>query len=93
MRVDEADRRIEGPLERARLRGRLRVGRDLHRLRPEPAGAGTELRFRHHGLTPQLECFEMCLAGWTHYLASLVDYVDRGTGTPNPPADVARFAA
>ncbi len=48
----------------------------------QPAGAGTELRFCHHGLTPQLECFEMCNEGWTHYLTSLVDYVDRGVGHP-----------
>ncbi len=59
----------------------------------EPVGAGTELRFRHHGLNPRLECFEACHAGWTRYLASLVDYVDRGAGSPNPPADVERFAA
>jgi uncharacterized protein YndB with AHSA1/START domain len=59
----------------------------------EPAGAGTELRFHHHGLNPGLECFEMCQAGWTRHLASLVDYVDRGAGSPNPPADVERFAA
>lgn len=49
----------------------------------EPAGAGTELRFRHHGLTPQFECFDMCNEGWTHYLGSLVDYVDRGAGRPD----------
>ncbi len=59
----------------------------------EPAGAGTELRFHHHGLNPGLECFEMCHRGWTHFLASLVDYVDQGAGRPNPPADVERFAA
>ena len=47
-----------------------------------PAGAGTKLTFRHRGLTPQLECFDMCHEGWTHYLASLVDYVDRGEGQP-----------
>lgn len=47
-----------------------------------PAEAGTELTFRHRGLTPQLECFDMCHEGWTHYLASLVDYVDRGEGQP-----------
>ncbi len=46
------------------------------------AGEGTELRFAHKGLTPQLECFDMCHEGWTHYLASLVDYVDRGEGEP-----------
>ena len=59
----------------------------------EPGDAGTELRFHHHGLNPGLECFETCQAGWTHFLASLVDYVDRGAGSPNPPADVERFAA
>jgi uncharacterized protein YndB with AHSA1/START domain len=59
----------------------------------EPVGAGTDLHFRHHGLNPGLECFEQCHAGWTHYLASLVDYVDRGAGQPKPPADLERFAA
>ena len=47
-----------------------------------PAGDGTELRFRHVGLTPQFECYEMCHAGWTHYLASLVAYTERGVGDP-----------
>jgi uncharacterized protein YndB with AHSA1/START domain len=47
-----------------------------------PAGGGTELRFVHKGLTPALECFDMCHEGWTHYLASLVDSVDRGEGEP-----------
>jgi uncharacterized protein YndB with AHSA1/START domain len=59
----------------------------------EPGGAGTSLRFHHHGLNPGLECYEICQAGWTRHLASLVDYVDRGVGSPNPPADVERFAA
>ncbi len=57
------------------------------------AGTGTELHFDHHGLNPRLECFDDCQAGWTHFLASLVDYVDQGTGNPNPAADVQRFAA
>jgi uncharacterized protein YndB with AHSA1/START domain len=57
----------------------------------DPIPSGTELRFHHHGLNPSLECFEMCNAGWTRHLASLVDYVDRGAGSPNPPAE--RFAA
>ena len=57
----------------------------------QPLHGGTELRFQHHGLNPELECYETCNAGWTRYLASLVDYVDRGSGSPNPPAE--RFAA
>ena len=30
-----------------------------------PAGTGTELTFRHAGLTPQLECWDDCFAAWT----------------------------
>ena len=45
-------------------------------------GDGTELRFRHVGLTPQFECYDMCHAGWTHYLASLVAYAEHGVGDP-----------
>ena len=56
-----------------------------------PAGTGTELHFRHQGLNPGLECFDDCHAGWTHYLASLVDFVDQGAGSPGAPDE--RFAA
>ena len=41
------------------------------------------LYFRHQGLTPELECFDMCHEGWTHYLASLVSYVETGEGQPS----------
>jgi uncharacterized protein YndB with AHSA1/START domain len=50
-----------------------------------PTEGGSELRFRHVGLNPQLDCFDMCEAGWTHYLASLVAYVDSGAGDPYRP--------
>ena len=43
---------------------------------------GCDLRFRHDGLSPQLECYEMCRAGWEQYLPSLRDYVETGTGNP-----------
>ena len=46
------------------------------------AGSGTELRFRHAGLTPQLECWDDCLAGWTHFMASIQTCAETGTGTP-----------
>ena len=42
------------------------------------------LYFRHQGLTPELECFDMCHEGWTHYLDSLVSYVETGQGQPQP---------
>ena len=58
---------------------------------PDGTGTGTDLHFHHRGLNPGLECFDDCQAGWTHYLASLVGYVDGGVGSPNPPAE--RFAA
>ncbi|HEY0934157.1 MAG TPA: SRPBCC domain-containing protein [Trebonia sp.] len=39
------------------------------------AGAGTELRFRHVGLTPQLDC-------WTYFMASIKSFAETGAGTP-----------
>jgi len=47
------------------------------------AGAGAMLYFRHQGLTPELECFDMCHAGWTHFIASLVSYAETGVGQPD----------
>jgi len=51
-------------------------------LTPRGAG-GCALRFRHQGLTPHLECFSTCRAGWDQYLASLHDYVESGHGNPS----------
>jgi uncharacterized protein YndB with AHSA1/START domain len=50
--------------------------------RLRPGDAGTTLEFRHEGLTPQLECYEHCSRGWEHFLPSLRDYVETGTGSP-----------
>jgi uncharacterized protein YndB with AHSA1/START domain len=47
------------------------------------AGDGSVLHFRHQGLTPALECYDMCHEGWTHYVASLVSYVETGQGQPS----------
>jgi uncharacterized protein YndB with AHSA1/START domain len=41
-------------------------------------GDGSELHFRHHGLTPELECIEMCTLGWNSYLAKLGQYAGSG---------------
>lgn len=43
----------------------------------------TVLRFEHLGLTSELQCHALCEGGWTHFLASLVQYVETGTGTPH----------
>ena len=47
-----------------------------------PAGTGTELRFRHAGLTPQLDCWDACAAAWTSFMASIETFAKTGTGTP-----------
>jgi hypothetical protein len=47
-----------------------------------PADEGTQLRFRHAGLTPQLECWNDCFAGWTYFMASIETVAQTGTGTP-----------
>ena len=54
-------------------------------------GAGeVELHFRHHGLTPELDCIDMCTRSWDHFLVSLRDYVETGHGSPlGSPADRA----
>jgi uncharacterized protein YndB with AHSA1/START domain len=46
-------------------------------------GDGAMLSFRHEGLTPELECFDMCHEGWTHFLSSLVSYAETGVGQPH----------
>ena len=49
----------------------------------EKAGK-TEIRFTHHGLTPQIECYKDCKNGWTQFLEhSLIDYINTGKGNPN----------
>jgi uncharacterized protein YndB with AHSA1/START domain len=70
------------------------VGTTLHfDIEATPAG-GTELRFRHAGLTPRLECFRDCKSGWDHFIPSLRAYVETGVGNPNQSeADRARREA
>ncbi len=51
------------------------------RLVPE-SPAVTRLEMEHNGLTPQIECYELCSQGWNQFLGSLKDYVETGTGAP-----------
>jgi uncharacterized protein YndB with AHSA1/START domain len=48
---------------------------------PNESG-GSRLHLRHTGLTPQIECFDTCMAGWNSSLASLVNYVGPGKSSP-----------
>ena len=45
---------------------------------------GCDIVFTHHGLTPHMACFDICRAGWDHYIpGSLKDYLDGKPGQPN----------
>jgi len=59
-------------------------------------GAGTEVRFTHEGLVPQVECYDVCRVAWSEYVnGSLRALIETGTGRPNSyeDLDVAREAA
>lgn len=50
----------------------------------EPAAAGTGVRFTHHGLVPQYECYDGCVMGWGFYVGeSLPALIATGAGLPN----------
>jgi uncharacterized protein YndB with AHSA1/START domain len=91
MRVDAAERKVGVRWTNIACHVQDWVGTTLHfDLEALPAG-GTELRFRHAGLTPRLECFRDCQSGWDHFIPSLGAYVETGVGQPNQSAaDLAR---
>ena len=44
----------------------------------------TTIHFTHHGLVPELACFDACKNGWGHYLqGSLPALLATGAGNPN----------
>jgi uncharacterized protein YndB with AHSA1/START domain len=45
-------------------------------------GDTSELHFRHYGLTPELDCIEMCTRSWNHFIPSLGKYAETGRGAP-----------
>ena len=50
-----------------------------------PAAGGTELRFTHVGLVPDVECFGACSTAWLHYInGSLRSLITTGKGLPDP---------
>jgi uncharacterized protein YndB with AHSA1/START domain len=92
MRVDAAERGVGVVWTNIACMMGDWVGTSIHfDLTPSPSG-GTELDFRHVGLTPKLECYNDCKSGWDHFIpTSLRDYVESGTGHPNgSDADLAR---
>jgi hypothetical protein len=50
-----------------------------------PTATGTELRFTHVGLVPDVECFDACSTAWLHYIdGSLRSLITTGEGLPDP---------
>jgi hypothetical protein len=46
-------------------------------------GAATRLDLTHHGLVPQLDCYEVCERGWQLFLRrSLRQLIETGEGLP-----------
>ncbi|MEO1225866.1 MAG: SRPBCC domain-containing protein [Pseudomonadota bacterium] len=59
------------------------VGTDIIFALTANAGGGTDLHFRHEGLTPNLACYQICNDGWNHFIkTSLPGLLDQGTGRP-----------
>ena len=55
-----------------------------------PSGKKTKVTMTHNGLTPQLECFEGCSAGWGFYFGdSLRKLIETGKGEPDPASFTA----
>src|SRR5450432_1795254 len=94
MRVDAAERGVGVRWTNLACMVEDWVGTTVHfDIGATPAG-GTELRFRHAGLTPLLECYSDCKSGWDHFIPSLRAYVETGVGNPNQSeADLARREA
>ena len=57
----------------------------------DSAAHGSEIRFEHQGLNPQLLCYDICEAGWDlFFVSSLKAFLDTGQGhahrAPDPEA-------
>ena len=49
-----------------------------------PTEAGTEVRFTHEGLVPQVECYGVCRVAWGEYVeGSLKGLIESRTGRPD----------
>jgi uncharacterized protein YndB with AHSA1/START domain len=51
----------------------------------EEAGQQTNVRFKHIGLVPAYECYNICSDAWGNYInVSLKNLIETGKGSPNP---------
>ncbi len=61
------------------------IGTEIRFELSEKDGA-TEVRFRHDGLVPSYECFDICRNAWTFYVGgSLRSFAATGDGQPSDP--------
>lgn len=45
----------------------------------------TQVKFKHEGLVPEYECYQICEDAWSNYIRkSLFDLIMTGKGQPNP---------
>lgn len=52
----------------------------------------TELRFTHHGLNEEYECYNVCFDAWTGYInGSLKDLITTGKGQPNAKEELQKL--
>lgn len=59
------------------------VGTDIIFRLSQNDDGGTNLHFRHAGLTPDLACYQICDDGWNHFMkTSLPGLLDHGQGHP-----------
>ncbi|GEM_PF-193419 len=45
-------------------------------------GGSTQLKLTHAGLTPHIECYDICRAGWAQFINSLKAFAETGEGMP-----------
>ena len=50
-------------------------------------GERTRLTMTHEGLSPAVECYEVCEQGWNAFAGSLKDWVEAGKGKPYSPPE------
>ena len=48
----------------------------------EETDLGCKVSLTHNGLTPSLECYEICNDGWQYFLGSLKQFLETGKGHP-----------
>jgi uncharacterized protein YndB with AHSA1/START domain len=53
----------------------------VFQLEPQSATV-TRLQVEHIGLTPHVECYDICSQGWNQFLGSLKSYVETDQGMP-----------